>query len=211
MGTENNCIEKITARIIAEAKAEYDAAVSLAEQEAASVLTAAKMQAEQILADAAAKGQREKEKTIQYRKSLADIDAGKIILARKQEILSECFQKAEEAIICMEEEAYIELLVSLGSAADMYGGKLLFNAEEKARVGQRVCDGLNAAIAALRREKYGDELQYAERFTLEESVGTMRGGYIVTYRSTFADCTIESLVKEQRMELAAEAAKLLFD
>lgn len=211
MGTENNGIEKITARIIAEAKAEYDAAVSLAEQEAASVLTAAKMQAEQILADAAAKGQREKEKTIQYRKSLADIDAGKIILAKKQEILSECFQKAEDAIICMEEEAYIELLVSLGSAADMYGGKLLFNAEEKARVGQKVCDGLNAAIAALRREKYGDELQYAERFTLEESVGTMKGGYIVTYRSTFADCTIESLVKERHMELAGEAAKLLFD
>lgn len=210
MGTESKGIEKITDRIIAEARAEYDAAVKTAEQEAASVLAAAKIQAEQLLEDAEKNGEQEKEKLIRYRKSTADIDAAKTVLAKKQEILSACFQKAEDAIIGMKEEAYIELLVSLGTAVDMYGGKLLFNAEEKARVGQRVCDGLNAAIAALRREKYGDELQYTERFTLEEGVGTMKGGYIVSYRSTFADCTIESLVREYRMELAGEAAKLLF-
>ena len=153
---------------------------------------------------------KEKEKAVKYGKSAADIDAGKIILKKKQELLSDCFAGMVDYIIGIEEYRYIELLVELGDAADMYGGKLLFNADEKERIGQKVCDALNRAVASKRRDRYGDEIQYAERFTLDEEVGNMKGGYIVTYRSTFADCTIESLVKEHRMDLAGEAAKILF-
>lgn len=203
-------IEKITDRITAEAKSAYDEAVTAARREASAIIEDANVKAEKILTDALTRGQTEKEKIIKYRKSVADIDAGKVILQKKQEILSECFEEAENAIIGMEEERYIELLVKLGAAADMYGGKLLFNAEERERIGQRVCDGLNEEVAGRRKRKYGDEIQYAERFTLEENTGNMKGGYIVTYRSTYADCTIESLVKEYRTSLAGEAAKILF-
>ncbi len=203
-------IEKITDRIAAEAKADYDAVVGSAKQEARSILADAKAAAEKILADAEESGRTEKEKAVKYGKSAADIDAGKIILKKKQELLSDCFAGMVDYIIGIEEYRYIELLVELGEAADMYGGKLLFNADEKERIGQKVCDALNRAVASKRRDRYGDEIQYAERFTLDEEVGNMKGGYIVTYRSTFADCTIESLVKEHRMDLSGEAAKILF-
>ncbi len=203
-------IEKITDRITGEAKAAYDEAVEKARSEASSILAEAKEKADKILNEALAQGETEKENIIKYRKSVADIDAGKIILKKKQEILADCFDKATEALASMDEYEYIELLVTLGASADMYGGSLLFNAEERDRIGQKVCDGLNAAVAQKRRDKYGDEIQYAERFTVAENAGDMKGGYIITYRSTFADCTIESLVKVHKPQLAGEAAKILF-
>lgn len=203
-------IEKITDRIEGEAKAAYDEAVEKARSEASSILAQAKEKAEKILTQALAQGQTEKENIIKYRKSVADIDAGKIILRKKQEILADCFDKATEVLASMDEYEYIELLVKLGAGADMYGGSLLFNADERERIGQKVCDGLNAAVAQKRRDKYGDEIQYAERFTVAENAGDMKGGYIITYRATFADCTIESLVKVHKAELAGEAAKILF-
>lgn len=203
-------IEKITDRIEGEAKAAYDEAVEKARSEASSILAQAKEKAEKILTQALAQGETEKENIIKYRKSVADIDAGKIILRKKQEILADCFDKATEVLASMDEYEYIELLVKLGAGADMYGGSLLFNADERERIGQKVCDGLNAAVAQKRRDKYGDEIQYAERFTVAENAGDMKGGYIITYRSTFADCTIESLVKVHKAELAGEAAKILF-
>lgn len=203
-------IEKITDRIEGEAKAAYDEAVEKARSEASSILAQAKEKAEKILTQALAQGETEKENIIKYRKSVADIDAGKIILRKKQEILADCFDKATEVLASMDEYEYIELLVKLGAGADMYGGSLLFNADERERIGQKVCDGLNAAVAQKRRDKYGDEIQYAERFTVAENAGDMKGGYIITYRATFADCTIESLVKVHKAELAGEAAKILF-
>ena len=203
-------IEKITERITGEANAAYDEAVEKARSEASSILAEAKEKADRILTEALAQGQTEKENIIKYRKSVADIDAGKIILKKKQEILADCFDKATEALVAMNEDEYIELLVKLGTGADMYGGSLLFNSREKDRIGQKVCDGLNAAVAQKRKDKYGDEIQYAERFTVAENVGDMKGGYIITYRATFADCTVESLVREHKTKLAGETAKLLF-
>ena len=82
-------IEKITDRITAEAEAAYDEAVKSAREEASSILAEANSKAEKILADALQRGQLEKENIIKYRKSVADIDAGKILLQKKQEILFE--------------------------------------------------------------------------------------------------------------------------
>ena len=55
-------IEKITDRIAAEAKADYDAVVGSAKQEARSILADAKAAAEKILADAEESGRTEKAK-----------------------------------------------------------------------------------------------------------------------------------------------------
>ena len=203
-------IEKITDRIAAQAKESYDEVVGKARDEADAILANAKEKAEAITKAAEEMGQVEKEKLIKYGKSAADIDAGKIILSKKQEILTECFDEVASYITKMDEDEYIDLLISLGVAADMYGGKLLFNADEKDRIGQKVWDGLNLAVASKRRDKYGDEIQYAERFSLDEKTGDMKGGFIATYRATFADCTIESLVGEHRMDLSGQAAALLF-
>ena len=203
-------IEKITDRITGEAKAAYDEAVTKAQGEASSILAEAKEKADKILAEALAQGQTEKDNIVKYRKSVADIDAGKIILEKKQEILTDCFEQAVDAIVAMDKDEYVDLLISLGTAADMYGGKILMNEKEKESIGSAVCEGLNTAVAQKRKDKYGDEIQYAERFTLDEKTGDMKGGYVITYRSTFADCTIESLVSEHKQELAGEAAKILF-
>ncbi len=203
-------IERITDRIMQEAGAECNIVIRAAEEQARAALAAAEAEAEKLLSDAEQKGLNQRERMLKYKRAAADIDAGKKILALKQELLAECFVAAEAAIRGMDEDEYVELLISLGRAADMYGGRLLFNADERERIGQRVCDGLNAAAAAARRDKYGDEIQYAERFTLDDASGTMRGGYIIAYRATFADCTVEALVEEHRLELSGEAAKILF-
>lgn len=203
-------LENITAKILAEAEAVRRTALEEAEIEADSVLKAAEAKAREIVESAEKRGKDEKDKIILRRKSVADIDSRKIILSSKQEMISACVDSAVEKIIGMDEDKYIDLLVNMGLESDIYGGLLLFNPEERERIGQKVCDLLNEGIAERRKRKFGDEVQYTNRFELDKLTGDMVGGYVITYRLTYADCTIESLVRESRDKVAGEAAKMLF-
>ena len=189
-------IEKITSKILGDAEAERDIVLAEARSQSDAVLAEAEEHAAMLLADAERRGEIEKEKIITRRKSVADIDCRKVFLAKKQEILEDCFARAVTEITAMPENDYITLLVNLGKASGAKEGLLTFNEKEQ-RIAEQVCRALNETVEC-------------GNFAVSEKKGSMQGGYLLTTGLTTVNNTIEALVAEAKTELTAEAAKMLF-
>ena len=190
-------IEKITSKIISEASELKEKTLNEARLQSDAVLAEAQKKAQEMVEESKKRGLEEKEKIISRRKSVADIDCRKVFLAKKQELIGQCFDKAVDEIITMNEEDYTELLTALGKSSGMKAGQLIFNEKERAAIGQKVVDGLNAAIPG-------------GSFALSEETRKLRGGYMLMCGQTFINNTIEALVEEARPELVAEVAKMMF-
>ena len=190
-------IEKITSKIISEAQELRDKTLSEAAAQSDAVLAEARKKAEDMVEDSRKRGVEEKEKIISRRKSVADIDCRKVFLAKKQELIGQCFDRAVDDIIAMDKDRYTELLTALGTNSGMTGGQLIFNENERAAIGQKVVDALNSRIEG-------------GSFSLSEETRPLRGGYMLSCGQTFINNTIEALVEEARPELVAEVAKMMF-
>ena len=190
-------IEKITSKIISEASELKEKTLSEARAQSDAVLAEAQKKAQEMVEESKKRGLEEKEKIISRRKSVADIDCRKVFLAKKQELIGQCFDKAVDEIISMDEADYTDLLTALGKNSGLTAGQLIFNEKERAAIGQKVVDGLNAAIPG-------------GSFALSEETRKLRGGYMLMCGQTFINNTIEALVEEARPELVAEVAKMMF-
>lgn len=87
-------IEKITSKILGDAETERDLLLADARAKSELLLAEAEKHAAMLLADAAQRGEIEKQKIITRRKSVADIDCRKVLLAKKQEMIEACFARA---------------------------------------------------------------------------------------------------------------------
>lgn len=190
-------IEKITSKIISEAQELRDKTLSEAAAQSDAVLAEARKKAEEMVEDSRKRGAEEKEKIISRRKSVADIDCRKVFLAKKQELIGQCFDRAVDDIIAMDKDRYTELLTALGTNSGMTGGQLIFNEKERADIGQKVVDALNSRIEG-------------GSFSLSDETRPLRGGYMLMCGQTFINNTIEALVEEARPELTAEVARMMF-
>ncbi len=202
-------IKKITDKIIRDAEDIKKIKLEEAKNQCERILSEAKTKAQKILDETSSAGREEKAKIIERRKSVSDIDGRKIILAKKQELLDECFDAAVDRLVNLPEEEYVNFLINIGVASGMYGGVLTFNDRDRAKVAERVVEGLNRATEQRRIEKYGDK-PYSDRFSIREVTEPITGGYWIRYRMTYADNTIGSLVKLRKSLLAAEVAGILF-
>ena len=190
-------IEKITSKILAEAQELKEQTLSQAATDSDAVLEEARKKAQEMVEDSKRRGLEEKDKIISRRKSVADIDCRKVFLAKKQELIGQCFEKAVEDIISMDEKKYIDLLTELGKSSGMTKGQLIFNEKEKESIGAKVVLALNGAVAG------GD-------FSLSEETRNIRGGYMLMCGQKFANNTVEALVEESKQDLTAEVAKMMF-
>ena len=190
-------IEKITSKILSEASELKEKTLGEARAQSDAVLAEAEKKAQEMVEAGRKRGLEEKEKIISRRKSVADIDCRKVFLAKKQELIGQCFEKAVDNIISMEEAESIDLLTALGTDSGMTAGQLIFNESERATIGQKVVDALNSKVEG-------------GNFTLAEETRKLRGGYMLMCGQTFINNTIEALVEEARPELTAEVAKMMF-
>jgi len=191
-------LEKITSKILDEASVVKEEVLKEAQAKSDAILTEAKAKAVKITESMDKKGVEEKERIVERRKSVATIDSKKVLLTKKQEIITECFAGAVEKIIGMDEAKYVDMLVNLGAASGINEGTLTFNADEKAKIGKKVVDGLNKKVSG-------------GKFVLADGAGKMQGGYILQCNNTFVDNTIEALVNEYKTEIAGDVSRMLFE
>ena len=132
-------IEKITARIRADADAEL---AQLREQTEAQILeiqAQAKAQMDQERTAILARGRRAAEERLERLKSAAQLERRKLELAAKQEVLSEAFEQALEKLCALPEEEYIQLLTGMVLQAVSTGREqLVFSPRDRSRIGKQV-------------------------------------------------------------------------
>lgn len=190
-------IEKITSAIIDEAQTECEQIMNAARTKGNGTINALKKRIVEETEVAVRDAEEESKRIVSRRKSVADIDSKKIILAKKQELINRCFDEAVEYIVSIEEEKYIKFLTEAGKNSGLSQGALIFNKNERDKIGAKVVDALNKAVPE-------------GKFTLSEETRNLRGGYMLQNGQVYINNSVEAMADEKRRELTGDVASILF-
>ena len=190
--------EKIIAHIRADAEAQSSAILAQAEQRCAEIRGAYEQQAKDAYAEKIRAGVKANQDRLESMERLAKMEGRKAILALKQDMVSESFDRAVGQLVNLPEEQYTALLARLAAQASVTGDEqIVLNARDRAAVGDQVVKAANEKLG-------GGKLRLSERS------GSFAGGLILSRGSVEANCTAELLVELCRGELSAKIADKLF-
>ena len=227
-----NGIEKITERIEGDAQREIDAVLNAARAEAEGITQRYQAQAGRVRADLVARGEKAAAERVERLGSVAQLEARKLALAAKQEMLDRAFYLALQKLCTLPDEEYIDLLAALTVKAAQSGKEqVIFSRKDRSRVGKAVVTRANEMLAKQVAPKLPDELTDTKAgaildrvvtgasailagtgmLTLAEETRPIRGGVILSDGDVEVNCTFETLVRLQREAMSGEVAKALFD
>ena len=191
-----NGIEKISARILADA-----------ETEAAAIRAQAGEKAAQIRADYDRKIESEQQRLTAEAQAEADQGAARMaarrqLLETKQALVDAAFRQAEQQLLSLPTAEYTKLCAQLAARASASGSEeLIFCAEDRERVGQAVVEQANALL-----QKAGK----AAKLTLSAETRPMRGGVVLKDGLVETNCSIGTMISGLRPALSGKVAACLF-
>lgn len=228
-GFDMNGIEKITGRITADAQAEAERVLTAAREEAARITAKYKAQADAETADLAAKNARAAVEREERLVSVAQMEARKVLLSAKQEMVEKTYALALEKLCAMPEEQYVQVLAELLVQASSTGREeAVFSPEDRERVGKAAVAKANELLAKQAApevpqggSKVADLLSKVASSVTAIAKGTallslsketrpIRGGFILKDENVEVNCTFDTLVRLQKAETAGVVAKKLF-
>lgn len=190
--------EKILAHIRADAQSQVDAILALAGEQAAQIRAEYDKKASQVYADKLRAGTKACQDQMDSVQRIAQMEAKKELLSVKQEMVARSFEKAQEGLVALPEEKYVDFLAGLAAKASVTGDEaIVLNERDRAAVGEAVVKAANGKLG-------GGKLSLAER------TGSFAGGLILSRGNVEANCTAELLVELCRGEMSAEIADKLF-
>lgn len=192
-----NGIEKITQRIASEAQAEIDRILGDARDEADRIAESYRAQADGEAAELNARNEKNAAEREERLVSAAQMEARKVLLAAKQEMVEKAYIQALDKLCALPEEQYVAILADLLVKASSNGKEeAVFSPEDRERVGE--------AAVAKANELSGKQLR------LSEETQPIRGGFILKDKNVEVNCTFETLVRLQKAETAGAVAQKLF-
>ena len=190
--------EKIIAHIRADAGAKTDAILAEAEQRCAEIRGVYEQKAKDAYAEKIRAGVKANQDRLESMERLSKMEGRKALLAVKQDMVSESFDRAAELLVNLPEEQYVALLARLAAEGSVTGDEqIVLNARDRKAVGEKVCAAAN--------EKLKDG-----RLTLAPDCGDFKGGLILRRGNIEVNCTAELLVELCRGDIASELAQVLF-
>lgn len=193
-----NGIERITQRIETDTQAEIDRILGDARAEANGIADRYQAQANNEAAELAAKNKKAAAEREERLVSTAQMEARKVGLTAKQEMVEKAYDLALEKLCSMPDEQYVKAVADLLVQAAPNGrGAVIFAPAEKERIGE-------AAVRAANERLKGGKL------TLAEETWPLKGGFILSDGKVEVNCSFDTLVRLQKTETAGEVAKRLF-
>ena len=224
-----NGIEKITGRITADAQAETERILTAAREEAAQITARYKAQADAESADLAAKNAKAAVEREERLVSVAQMEARKVQLAAKQEMVEKTYALALEKLCAMPEEQYVQVLADLLVQASSTGREeVIFSPADRDRVGKAAVAKANELLA---KQAAPDVPQGSSKVTdllskvatsvtalakgtallaLSKETRPIKGGFILKDENVEVNCAFDTLVRLQKAETAGMVAKKLF-
>ncbi|MCD8322561.1 MAG: V-type ATP synthase subunit E [Oscillospiraceae bacterium] len=197
-----NGIEKITARIEADAAADAARIAEETKAQCDGIREEGEKKAQERYWEKVRQGVKATEDRTQRLAKTADMEARKSVLACKQEIVAEAFAKAEEKIRALSGDQYIGFLASMAARAAVTGTEeLVLSAEDKKTIGSKVLSKANARLTGAGKPG---------RLTLADETGDFTCGLICRKGSISVNCTVEVLMAQAREDMASQVAAELF-
>ena len=197
-----NGIEKISARILADAEAEAAAIRAQAEEKAAQIRADYDRRIESEQQRLTAEAQVEAEKQLARDQGAARMAARRQLLETKQALVDAAFRQAEQQLLSLPEAEYIKLCAQLAAQASATGHEaLIFCEADYKRVGQAVTEQANALL---------QQAGKPAGLTLSEETRPMRGGVVLKDGLVETNCSIGTMVSGLRPALSGKVAACLF-
>ena len=192
-----NGIEKITQRIASEAQAEIDRILGDARDEADRIAESYRAQADGEAAELNARNEKNAAEREERLVSAAQMEARKVLLAAKQEMVEKAYIQALDKLCAMPEEQYVSVLAGLLVKASSNGKEeAVFSKEDREQVGKAAVEKANQLSG--------------KQILLSEETQPIRGGFILKDKNVEVNCTFETLVRLQKAETAGAVVKKLF-
>jgi V/A-type H+-transporting ATPase subunit E len=196
-------IEKITARISKDNEEEIRAITETAQKRAEEIRLGYEKEAEELSSAIKSKGKLAVTERKEQLAGASQTEVKKMMLAVKQDILDEAFQKALQELSSLPEEDYVALLTDLAVKGTRTGcEQLIFSPTDRTRFGKKVVTAANSRL-----EKVGSKAA----LTLSETSRPMKGGLILNDSKVEINCTFETTLRLLRKDAASRVATLLFD
>ena len=130
-------IEKITGRIAADAQKEADAILAEARRQAGEIAARYEAQAQKEREEIVARGRRNADERVERLAGVAQLDARKLELAAKQELLKRAYGLALEKLENLPDEQAVALLADLAVKASSTGREqVILSQKDRARLRQ---------------------------------------------------------------------------
>lgn len=194
--------DRIIQRVLDDAQARAESIKAEASEKADAVESEAREKAnrrkEHILEQARKSADEQKSRII----GVAQLEARKKLLAAKQEMIGEAFQKTLDEMSGLDDQEYLSVIRNLLlEITDTGTETVIFNERDKERIREDFWKEVNTGLA--NQGKKG-ELQ------LSEETRPIKGGFILQRGGLEMNCSFESLLERKRDELEYEVAELLF-
>ena len=190
-------IEKITQLIQTEAQSEIDSVLANARREAETVASRYQARAEAEAAELAAKNEKAAAEREERLVSAAQMEARKVRLAAKQEMVEKAYIRALEKLCSMPQEQYVDVLADLLLQASTTGTEeVVFSQKDREHAGKAAVEKANKASG--------------KKLTVAQETLPIQGGFILRSGNVEVNCTFDPLVRLQKAETAGAVAKKLF-
>lgn len=183
-------IESITTRIQDEAKAYAEVILKDATAQADGLLDEARIEADKIMEDAKARAEKDSKLLVERRESVAGLEARKMQLGAKQDIIKESFDRALEKLRSMNDDDYLSFITS--QLTEFTEGEIRLNADDLKKFG--------AKLAEL----------YAGKLTVSDTPIDIKGGFKLQQGDISINASIEKLIEDQKEKLTGDVARMLF-
>jgi len=186
-------IESITKRILKEAENYAAACKKEAEKAKSTAVKEAEDKVEGILADAKVRAEQDSKLLVARRESVAGLDARKMQLAAKQEMIDAGFARALEKLQNLDAKDYLKFIMSRLEEYKGQKGEILLNSADIKKIGE-----------SLAKELKGTDL------TVSENAADIKGGFILKQGDISYNSSLEMLLEDEKEQMTAAIAAKLF-
>ncbi len=221
-----NGLDRITDKILAEAKAESDAILCAAEAECAQIRAEYEKKAEDIRRTLTAEAEREGADIVSRAKAASATQKNSALLRQRTKLIDEAFDAAYQSVLRQEPEKYTEMLTGLlcsalrAELATEQNVKALGDTEEytvpecyEVLMSAKDRDRYGRTVLENAKRKMGAELsaEAARKLMLSDKEVRIDGGLILRCGDVECNCSLSVLFAQLRRELEGEVAHALFE
>ena len=139
---------------------------------------------------------REEPEVLRRREIVAELDAKRVDLGVKQQLMGEAFDAALQQMTSMAPDKYVKFADKLLAQAVATGSEVVFVGKNEKHLDQRWLDGYNAA--------------HNTKLTLSADRLPISGGFVLRNDRIDTNCSWEMLIADSRADIETEVVKRLF-
>ena len=186
----------IKAKIKAESQAQIKALEAENDAKVREISRKVNAEIKEVQDSYAARLGREEPEVLRRREIVAELDAKRVDLGVRQQLMSEAFDAALQQMTAMAPDKYVKFADKLLAQAVSTGNEVVFVGKNEKNLDQRWLDGYNAS--------------HNTKLTLSGDRLPISGGFVLRNDRVDTNCSWEMLIADSRADIETEVVKRLF-